>query len=42
MTGMLASLSPKKSVRGIRRVMDELRPEDSGRFVDYKGKTVSW
>lgn len=42
MTGMLASLSPKKSVRGIRCVMDELRPEDGGRFVDYKGKTVSW
>ncbi len=42
MTGMLATISPKKSVRGIRRVLDELRPEDSGRFVDYKGKTVSW
>jgi len=42
MTGMLASLSPKKSVRGIRRVMDELRPGDSGRFVDYKGKNVAW
>lgn len=42
MTGMMASLSPKKSVKGIRRVMDDLRPEDSGRFVDYKGKTVAW
>jgi len=42
MTGMLATLSPKKSVRGIRRVIDALRPGDSGRFVDYKGRTVSW
>ncbi len=42
MTGMMASISPKKSVRGIRAVMDDLRLEDGGRFVDYKGKTVSW
>ena len=42
MTGMLASLSPKKSVKGIRRVLDDLGPEDSGRFVDYKGNRVAW
>ena len=42
MTGMMAGVSAKKSVRGIRRVMEDLRPEDSGRFVDYKGKTMSW
>ena len=42
MTGMLATLSAKKSVAGIRRVLEDLRPEDSGRFVDYKGKTVAW
>ena len=42
MTGMMSSLSPKKSVRGMRRVLDELRLEDSGRFVDYKGNTVAW
>ncbi len=42
MTGFMATLSPKKSVRGIRRVLADLRPEDSGRFVDYKGNTVAW
>jgi len=42
MTGMLATLSAKKSVKGIRRVLADLRPADSGRFVDYKGKTVAW
>ncbi len=42
MTGMMATLSPKKSVKGIRHVLADLRPEDSGRFVDYKGRTVAW
>ncbi len=42
MTGMMATLSPKKSVTGIRRVLAGLRPEDSGRFIDYKGNTVAW
>ncbi len=42
MTGFMATLSPKKSVRGIRRVLADLRPEDSGRFADYKGNTVAW
>ena len=42
MTGMLATLSAKKSVRGIRRVMENLGAGDSGRFVDYKGNNVAW
>ncbi len=42
MTGFMATLSPKKSVKGIRRVLADLRPEDSGRFVDYKGNIVAW
>jgi NAD(P)-dependent dehydrogenase (short-subunit alcohol dehydrogenase family) len=42
MTGQFATLSPKRSVKGIRRVLADLRTEDSGRFVNYKGKTVAW
>lgn len=42
MTGHFATLSPKRSVKGIRRVLADLQPEDSGRFVDYKGNTVAW
>ncbi|NNE86065.1 MAG: SDR family NAD(P)-dependent oxidoreductase [Alphaproteobacteria bacterium] len=42
MTGMMASLSPKKSVKGIRQVLAALSLADSGRFVDYKGKIVAW
>lgn len=42
MTGMMAGLSAKKSVKGLRRVLDDLRPEDSGGFVDYKGNNVAW
>ncbi len=42
MTGMLATLSPKKSVKGIRQVLADLNLETSGQFLDYKGKTVAW
>lgn len=42
MTGMMATLSAKKSVKGMRRVLADLRPEDSGQFVDYKGNIVAW
>lgn len=42
MTGMMATLSAKKSVKGIRQVLEALSLADSGRFVDYKGKTVAW
>ena len=42
MTGMLASISPKKSVRGIRQVLADLGVATSGQFLDYKGETVAW
>lgn len=42
MTGHFATLSPKRSVKGIRAVLAGLTPADSGRFVDYKGRTVAW
>jgi NAD(P)-dependent dehydrogenase (short-subunit alcohol dehydrogenase family) len=42
MTGMLATLSPKKSVKGIRQVLADLSVATSGQFLDYKGKTVAW
>ena len=42
MTGAHASISPEESVRGIREVMAGLTARDSGRFVDYRGRDISW
>jgi NAD(P)-dependent dehydrogenase (short-subunit alcohol dehydrogenase family) len=30
------------SVRGLRRVIDAYRPEDSGRFLRYDGTEMPW
>lgn len=42
MTGAHASISPEESVRGIREVMAGLTARDAGRFLDYRGRDVSW
>ncbi len=42
MTGPHASISPEESVTGIRSLLDELQPEDSGHFLDYRGREVAW
>jgi len=42
MTGQHASLTPAESVSGIRSVLNSLTPAQSGRFLDYRGKDVSW
>lgn len=42
MTGAHASISPEESVRGIREVMAGLTARVSGRFVDYRGRDISW
>lgn len=42
MTGQHASITPAESVSGIRSVLNSLTPAQSGRFLDYRGKEVSW
>lgn len=42
MTGAYASILPEESVRGIREVMAGLTARDSGWFVDYRGRDISW
>ena len=42
MGGESAPLTPEVSVRGLRKVIAGLRPEDSGSFLAYDGSTVPW
>jgi NAD(P)-dependent dehydrogenase (short-subunit alcohol dehydrogenase family) len=42
MGGPSAPLAPEESVRGLRAVLERVRPEDSGKFFAYDGSTVPW
>jgi len=42
MGGSAAPLSPQTSVAGLRKVIDALKPGDSGRFLSYDGSTIPW
>lgn len=42
MGGKSATLSPKKSVKGIRAVIDRLTLSDSGRFLNHDGSEIPW
>jgi len=42
MGGAGAELAPAEAVAGILRVAGGLTPGDSGRFLDWRGRTVSW
>jgi NAD(P)-dependent dehydrogenase (short-subunit alcohol dehydrogenase family) len=42
MGGQGAPLTPEDSVRGLRKVLGGLRPEDSGGFFSYDGARISW
>jgi NAD(P)-dependent dehydrogenase (short-subunit alcohol dehydrogenase family) len=42
MGGPDAPLTPEESVRGMRKVLDGLKPEDSGKFWSYDGTNVPW
>jgi NAD(P)-dependent dehydrogenase (short-subunit alcohol dehydrogenase family) len=42
MGGPNAPLTPEESVAGMRKVLDGLKPEDSGQFWSYKGTKVPW
>lgn len=42
MGGPKALISTNQSVLGMRHVISELTPEDSGRFIAYDGQAVPW
>ena len=42
MGGASAPLTPEESVRGIRRVLDGLQQDDSGKFLSYDGTAIPW
>jgi hypothetical protein len=37
-----APLTPAVSIETMLRVIDRLRPSDSGRFLDRRGRDVPW
>ena len=42
MGGSNAKLTPEESVAGMRSVIDQLTPADSGRFLHYQGEDSPW
>jgi NAD(P)-dependent dehydrogenase (short-subunit alcohol dehydrogenase family) len=42
MGGPEASIGPLESVAGIRRVIDGLKPEDTGNFFNFDGSSINW
>ena len=42
MGGPNAPTSPEASVAGMRRAIEAYRPEDSGRFLDFRGEALPW
>jgi len=42
MGGKSADLTVEKSVSSMRQVISNLKPEDSGRFLNYDGQTIPW
>ena len=40
--GGSAPLEPKQSVEGMRRVIESLGPDQSGRFFSYDGSEIPW
>jgi NAD(P)-dependent dehydrogenase (short-subunit alcohol dehydrogenase family) len=42
MGGAGAPVSPEASVAGMRKVIDRIRPADSGKFFNYDGEPLPW
>ncbi|HEY0011948.1 MAG TPA: short-chain dehydrogenase, partial [Allosphingosinicella sp.] len=42
MGGPNAQVAPPESVAGMRRLLEELTPEQSGAFVDFRGDPIPW
>ena len=42
MGGDGAQITPAQSVEGLLRVIDAAGPDDSGRFIDWRGEAMAW
>ena len=42
MGGPNAQLTPEQSISGMRKVIDSLKPEDSGKFWSHEGTVEAW
>ena len=42
MGGEGGKLSPAESVKALRSIIDSLKPEDTGKFLNYDGKPYPW
>ena len=42
MGGAGAPLKPEAAIASMLRVIDHLRPSDSGRFLSQNGETIPW
>ena len=42
MGGAGATVTPEQSVSGLLRVIEGLKPADSGRFLDWRGEPLPW
>ena len=42
MGGPRGTISPAESIKAMRSVIADLRPDDSGKFLNYTGKTYPW
>jgi NAD(P)-dependent dehydrogenase (short-subunit alcohol dehydrogenase family) len=42
MGGESAPLSPEASVRGLRKIIEQIKPKDSGRFFSHDGSEIPW
>ena len=42
MGGRSAALQPEDSIRGMIEVIDGLKPDDSGKFLDWQGREIPW
>lgn len=42
MGGAGAELTPQSSVAGLLKVLDAIKPADTGSFVDYRGRKMNW
>jgi len=42
MGGPRGTISPAESIKAMRSVIADLRPDDSGKFLNYTGKPYPW
>ncbi|MDD5033579.1 MAG: SDR family oxidoreductase [Methylococcaceae bacterium] len=42
MGGMVAPTTPQESIAGMRQVIENFTPSDSGRFLNYRGEQLPW